>query len=382
MTATHEEVFDVLLAALGTEDPLESLLVESAKICGGAGLVVNELGEVTRSVGAAPNHLISEWAATTGMTVGERRSTVIGRWRVHAQAVRIRQQDHVIILAVLTESSASGDVKSKEIVDLVSVVTDTIAKLLRAFEGFESFTISTRKEESARLMRDLEVGVTPGREPALWRLLENFGFNSYQPVRIVRARMSLNEGRTGSRHERSPRSHLGEELGLVIDDSEYTSSAVERTALCAADFPIEEYFSGAEVVGAGISEPFTALAQVPEMLRTTDVALAAAPTGALVFVDEMRPVQWAAARMSSRFDRQVVTRYLAELFVNAEVRATISAYIENGANIAQTATSLQVHENTVRYRLGQVERILGGRLGDPRVSADVVIALECARLEE
>src|SRR5699024_11485774 len=70
----------------------------------------------------------------------------------------------------------------------VSLVLDTAVKILRAFEGFESFSMSTRREESARLMRELEAGVAPAREPAKWRTLENFGFEAYAPVRVVRAR--------------------------------------------------------------------------------------------------------------------------------------------------------------------------------------------------
>lgn len=45
------------------------------------------------------------------------------------------------------------------------------------------------------------------------------------------------------------------------------------SALCGEDFAIEEHFAG-DIIRAGVSEPFTALCQVPELLRSADVVIA------------------------------------------------------------------------------------------------------------
>lgn len=375
MEKSREWVFDELLASLGAADPLESVLRRAARACRGSGLVVNELGEVLRSVGSAPSHLISEWVLSADLA--EAAQTQIGRWVVRARAVRIRQRGNVIVIAVHEESEVSGKAResgrpgSGTAAD-VSLVFDTLTKILQAFEGFESFSISTRREESARLMRDLEAGVSPGNEPARWRSLEKFGFVPYEPVRIVRARAG-----TGASSPAVQSPTLSQ--GIVASASGYTASAVEHTALCAEDFAVEDYFS-ADVIGVGVSEPFTALGQVPEMLRSADVALGAADPGAFVYVDAMRPVAWAAARMSSRFDQLIIQRYLDQISRNPDSWTTLTTFIDCGANIAEAARRLQIHENTVRYRLAQIENILGSRLGDPRAMADIVIALECRRL--
>ncbi|MDN5909526.1 MAG: helix-turn-helix domain-containing protein [Brevibacterium sp.] len=372
---SREWVFDELLASLGAADPLESVLRRAARVCRGSGLVVNELGEVIRSVGAAPGHLISDWVLSADLA--ETAQTQIGRWVVRARAVRIRQRDHVIVIAVHEESEVGGTAResgrpgSGTVAD-VTLVFDTMTKILQAFEGFESFSISTHREESARLMRDLEAGVSPGNEPARWRSLEKFGFVPYQPVRIVRAR-------TDAGVSTATRQSPAMAQGIVASDTGYTASAIEHTALCAEDFAAEDHF-GAGVLRAGVSGPFTALSQVPEMLRSADVALGAADPGAFVYVDSMRPVVWAAARMSSRFDQLIVQRYLDQISRNPDSWTTLTTFIDCGANIAGTARRLQIHENTVRYRLAQIESILGSRLGEPRVMADVVIALECRRL--
>lgn len=411
MELSREWVFENLLSALSSTDPLESLLIRAAQICRGSGIVLNELGEITRSFGSAPNHLISNWVLGSEVTSDrpehDTRETTIGRWAVKSKTVRIRQRDYVFVLAVHGDSepgdalhhesspTTTQERRTPEGTDGLGLIIDTSAKLLQAFEGFETFSMSTRREESVRLMRDLEAGVSPGREPGVWRILENFGFDSYEPVRVIRARISMDDERAfassaaSARIGRTPRPSAGSrgpdrgqklDRGIVISDSGYTASVIERTALCVSGFDIVEHFVGADVVGAGVSEPFTALSQVPEMLRAADVALAAAEFGQLVFVDEMRPSEWAAARMSSRFDQQVVRRFTQRISKGPAVWETLTAYIGCEANIAGTARRLQIHPNTVRYRLGLLEQELGARLSDPHVAADLVIALECEKL--
>lgn len=390
MGLSREWVFENLLSALSSADPLGSMLIRAAQICRGSGLVVNELGEVTRSVGSAPSHLIANWVRGAEAAHDDRThgiaETTIGRWAARSKTVRIRQRDYVFVLAVLGEPE-DGDIAHLDVVPLpkgsprnddgtdeLGLILDTSAKLLQAFEGFETFSMSTRREESARLVRDLEAGVSPGREPGVWRVLENFGFDSYEPVRIIRARISVGADSRGSSHGQKP------ERGIVISDSGQVSTAIERTALCISEFDIAEHFAGADVIGAGVSEPFTALSQVPEMLRAADVALAAAEPGHVVLVDEMRPSEWAAARMSSRFDRQVVRRFIQRISKGPDAWETLIAYIDSQANVADAANRLQIHPNTVRYRLGLIEHELGARLTDPHVAADLVIALECEKL--
>lgn len=411
MDLSREWVFENLLSALSSTDPLGSMLIRAAQICQGSGLVVNELGEITRSVGSAPSHLIANWVLGAETAHDDRAhgtsETAIGRWAVQSKTVRIRQRDYVLVLAVLGEPEDGDTVlldrapmpkQNRRTVDdakELGLILDTGAKLLQAFEGFETFSMSTRREESARLVRDLEAGVSPGREPGVWRVLENFGFDPYEPVRIIRARISVSDerafanagvserrlgalrpsaGSRGSSHGQKP------ERGIVISDSGHISAAIERTALCVSEFDIAEHFASVEVIGAGVSEPFTALSQVPEMLRAADVALAAADSGNVVLVDEMRPNEWAAARMSSRFDQQVVRRFIQRISKGPDAWETLNAYIDCQANVADVASRLQIHPNTVRYRLGLLEHELGGRLTDPHVAADLVIALECEKL--
>lgn len=95
----------------------------------------------------------------------------------------------------------------------------------------------------------------------------------------------------------------------------------------------------------------------------------------------MSSVEWAAARMNSRFDRQLISRFLGLLSESEDAWTTLTTYIDCGAKISETAARLHVHENTVRYRLGQIEKKLNRRLSDPFTMADIVIAFESKRME-
>jgi len=70
-------------------------------------------------------------------------------------------------------------------------------------------------------------------------------------------------------------------------------------------------------------------------------------------------------------------RPLSALGARAEpVMETVTAFIDNGLNIKATAEALDVHQNTVRYRLSRFEELTGSYLEHPVVAFEVWWALE------
>ncbi|MGO0605429.1 helix-turn-helix domain-containing protein [Brevibacterium linens] len=116
--------------------------------------------------------------------------------------------------------------------------------------------------------------------------------------------------------------------GLLLSDSGTMPTEIEMISLCETDYEIRQRFDEPGLIGIGISGPFTA----------------------------MRPIEWAAARMNSRFDRQLISRFLGLLSESEDAWTTLTTYIDCGAKISETAARLLVHENTVRYRLGRSRR--------------------------
>jgi DNA-binding PucR family transcriptional regulator len=59
----------------------------------------------------------------------------------------------------------------------------------------------------------------------------------------------------------------------------------------------------------------------------------------------------------------------------ADLRATALCYLESGCSLVKTAAALHVHRNTVLYRLGSVERVLGRGLGADPLATHAALAL-------
>jgi hypothetical protein len=59
----------------------------------------------------------------------------------------------------------------------------------------------------------------------------------------------------------------------------------------------------------------------------------------------------------------------------ADLRATALSYLESGCSLVRTAAALHVHRNTVLYRLGSIERLLGRELGASPLATHAALAL-------
>jgi sugar diacid utilization regulator len=59
----------------------------------------------------------------------------------------------------------------------------------------------------------------------------------------------------------------------------------------------------------------------------------------------------------------------------ADLRTTALCYLESGCSLVKTAAALHVHRNTVLYRLGSIERILGRELGKNPLTTHAALAL-------
>jgi hypothetical protein len=58
-----------------------------------------------------------------------------------------------------------------------------------------------------------------------------------------------------------------------------------------------------------------------------------------------------------------------------DLRATALCYLESGCSLVKTAAALHVHRNTVLYRLGSIERLLGRELGANPLATHAALAL-------
>lgn len=78
--------------------------------------------------------------------------------------------------------------------------------------------------------------------------------------------------------------------------------------------------------------------------------------------------------------RTYVTEVLGPLAADsdeaAELRSTLQTLLDTNFNLAQAARRLYFHYNTLRYRVGKLERLLGPLTSDPRLRLNVAVALQ------
>jgi PucR family transcriptional regulator, purine catabolism regulatory protein len=225
------------------------------------------------------------------------------------------------------------------------------------------------------LLEDLLAGGPDADTSALAARAAAFGLRFERPARVVVARPAADEVAT-------------------------RLEATGRPCLCVRrrDAVIVLIEAGADEIGAaleplagalaGAGRPVRAVADVPRSLRDAEVAVARlrrAPAAAggqriLPFEDLDLPALLLSEVPPERIAPKV-HGLLAPLGEQPVLYEALVAYFEHRLDLPRTAEALHLHPNSLRYRLGKVEHVLGRPLKDPATIAALHVALLAAGVD-
>jgi purine catabolism regulator len=126
---------------------------------------------------------------------------------------------------------------------------------------------------------------------------------------------------------------------------------------------------------AGIGRPVDDVAAVPASLRDAEIALRRAPAGSLLAFEELDLATLMATEVAAEGLAPKVEGLLAELRRHRGLYEAVVAYFAHDLDVMRAAEAMHLHHNSLRYRLGRVEHVLGRSLKDPALIASLYIAL-------
>lgn len=131
----------------------------------------------------------------------------------------------------------------------------------------------------------------------------------------------------------------------------------------------------------GVSPAYDQLEHTPRALRYAQVGLESLPEG-LPGVRQLDDTPLTEMVMTNlETTRRAVNRILGGLLSLPEddrttLLATARAWLDAHGSAADAAPALYCHPNTVRYRMHRIEEYLRGPLHDPKIVAELTMALD------
>ncbi len=368
-----------LIEAVSGARPSESLIRQLGRVLGGSVILYRPDGRVLTSTGEAPS--VAIWTAINKDTRSVQRFEA-GRWHVVASPTSPSEQPIRWIVVATLEHAASEE--------LAVPLTKTAEQLLAVIELARAGAVAEdqvhRAEMLDQLLRNRQ------RNPVSWERLAPFGFESHAPswVAVVAGHGWLSGQLDAERHA-SEVTAVIQHLRILTADSSRPSlitRADQAVALLVQRAPcslLEEWLANLAGRGypmcAGIGRGVSSLAQIVDSYEDARLALDGALHKSLfgsVLVQRFDDFSVADVAVSTGAQDQLLRRsrsLVARLEANQGLLEALVTYLDNDLNVIQTAETLHIHPNSVRYRLGRVEALVGAPLREVATLVDLYLAL-------
>ncbi|HEV7865075.1 MAG TPA: helix-turn-helix domain-containing protein [Acidimicrobiia bacterium] len=354
---------NTLLGAMGESRPEDALVGRLATIVGGA-VLFRPGGAVVADAGAVPVAAIWDEIARRG---GCHDVFEAGGAEVAASPIMVEGE----VRFWLALAGRPGEVTSV----LAGPVVEVAERLLRLIDLARDVRVMEERVRRGELLNDL-LDERRAREVSPERL-ELFGFGAKGPWRVALLAVSADRDEAMRLVANSAAStgtpHLlglhHDHVALVVEgDCELLEAWTAN--LAAAGLPVRA------ALGRAVETPSRLVDSRCDALLALDfLDQTGAAAGRVLRFEHFELIDALLSAADRAELRARVDLVLEPLRDHPQLLETLVAYLSADQNVNAAAEALHVHPNSLRYRLGRVEELLGRSVRSPATLADLYVAL-------
>ncbi|MFG1615385.1 PucR family transcriptional regulator [Nonomuraea wenchangensis] len=385
----HRALVQVVLAGGGLREvaaEVAQLLDVSVAVVDGAGAVLATAGPAEH-VAALRESISHEGPPPAKAGLAPARAGTAGRGREFASVPVLAGGHHHGRIVAYSASTAIRD-SDVGILERAATVAALVVTRQEAVNAVES-------KYRADFLRDVLTGRAGTAERINGRA-RAFGWDLSRPVTVLVAELDPDGDERSAqdrlvacwtaavrRHDRRGAvAGFSHEVVAVIDAALDAARVAKDAAAAFADLPPATFSTGTSRPSPGADALPEAYAQA---LKAARVGRQLHGPGAVAHFDQLGVYRLLSLVNDTDELHAFVRETLGPLAAdddaeNADLRRTLHVLLETNLNVAETARRLHFHYNTLRYRIGKLERMLGNFTDDPHLRLNLTLALHVLRM--
>jgi purine catabolism regulator len=380
--SAHEYLMD----ALGDPRPIRALVRRLGWLLGGEALLFNDGGHVIAATGVTRTGAL--WDEIGRREPAVQHFEVGGR---HVTSLPIIVDDRIRYwLVSLTRRDISAQQPGLSVLRVAERLLELVARARMSAEAddqaLRAAVLTAALEEQDRRRLD-EIGYRAAQ----------FGVTFAAPCRVLVAKpagRAAPHGPPTTSHRTPPPSHqldLAERLRrslaatcspyLLGEEGEDLVALIQGDCRAVDEWALALQLEGVEVL-VGLGRPHDGLHETHESLLDARLAaqqLAGRGGGSVLRFEDCDLARSLVSGVASERVAPQVHRLLGDVKADPRLHETLVAYLDADLDVRRTASALHLHVNSVRYRLGKIEAVLGRSLNCVATIADLYIAVTVDR---